>query len=62
MIWSRTAAASEWVRVEIQRAQRYENWLPVVILEHGIPPAPGLASIQGVDLADWDGRPEDPAF
>ncbi|RYD43965.1 MAG: YARHG domain-containing protein [Sphingomonadales bacterium] len=55
VVWSRTSAASEWVRAEADVARNQKKLVQTAI-DDVMPPLP-FNQIQFVDLRDWDGDP-----
>jgi hypothetical protein len=60
VLWSQTAVRSSFVRDESARARDAGKLLPVRIEE--VNPPLGFGQIQTLDLVDWDGDREAPAF
>jgi len=60
VLWSQSAAASQWVRAEADYA-RENNKLVQVILDESTPPMP-FNRIQCARLRGWTGNPNDPEW
>jgi tetratricopeptide (TPR) repeat protein len=60
VLWSDPSTRSSFVRDESMRALEAGKLLPVRI-EAVVPPL-GFGQIHALDLLDWDGAPDDPAF
>ena len=60
VVWSKTAAASQWVRAEADLA-RQEGKLVQVVVDGSLPPMP-FNQIQCADLSGWKGEPDHPQW
>lgn len=60
VVWSRAAAASEWVRAEADVARNQKKLIQVAV-DDAMPPLP-FNQIQFASLADWQGEPDHPGW
>jgi hypothetical protein len=60
VVWSASAAASEWVRAEADMARNQKKLIQTTI-DGAEPPMP-FNQLHYVSLADWQGEPEHPAW
>ena len=60
VLWSAASVHSSFVRDECSRAIRHNKLLPVRIEPVDLPL--GFGQLHTLDLLEWDGDPEDPAF
>ncbi|MDB5694150.1 MAG: hypothetical protein JWO81_3213 [Alphaproteobacteria bacterium] len=60
VIWSKTAVRSDWVRDEAGHGRDAGKLVPVTI--DGTAPPLGFRQYHVVDLSQWKGSPDDPAF
>ncbi len=60
VIWSRTSAASDWVKEEASIARKHSKYLPVQV-DDADPPI-GFSRIQAAQLRDWDGKRSAPQW
>jgi hypothetical protein len=60
VVWSRPAAASEWVRAEADVARNQKKLIQVSV-DDSMPPLP-FNQIQFASIADWQGEPDHPGW
>ena len=60
VLWSEKSVASDWVKHEASIAQSRGVLVPVTIRQCTLPLS--LASVQSIDLVDWDGSESAPKF
>jgi hypothetical protein len=60
VVWSRTSAASDWVKEEASIARNHNKFLPVQI-DDAKPPI-GFSRIQAAQLRNWDGNQNTPQW
>ncbi len=63
ILWSKSAAASDWVRAEAEIARHQKSALPVIIDDIDITALPILyQQIHVIELRHWDGNPQAPGY
>ncbi len=63
ILWSKSAATSDWVRAEAEIARERKSALPVVIDDVAINSLPILfQQIHVIDLKNWDGDPKSASY
>ena len=63
ILWSRSAAASDWVRAEAEIARHLKSALPVIIDDVDIAALPILyQQIHIIELRNWDGNAQAPGY
>lgn len=60
VLWSQSAAASDWVKEEASLAREAGKYLPALI-DRSKPPV-GFRFVQAAHLANWDGAPDHPQW